>query len=132
MVSVLHPSPNEFHLGLYDAQQSMRTRATNVHYRTVQQSMRTESDLVYVPFVQNDLPKIQKGLGILIGAITVAHNSNPKYVANSAEHIVFGADLKGNDAKAVETWYLRFAQLTSDTKYQIDEQKIASKCSVGR
>ena len=86
--------------------------------------MPTENDLAFVPFVQSDLPKMQKGRGMLIGAITVARNSNPKYVANSAEHIVFGADLTGNDAKAVETWYPRFDQLASDAKTKSTNKKL--------
>ena len=87
--------------------------------------MPTENDLVFVPFAQSDLPKMQKGLVMSIGVITVAHSSNPKFVANTVEHIAFGADLKGNDAKAVETWYPRFGQLVGDPKHENDEQKIA-------
>ncbi len=94
--------------------------------------MPTESDLVYVQFVQSDLPKMQKVRGMLIGAITVARRSDPMYVANPVGHIAFGADLKGNDAKAVGTWYPRLGQLVGDPKQQIDEPKIASKCSIGR
>lgn len=83
--------------------------------------MPTESDLVFVPFVQCDLPKMQKGRVMLIGAVTVARSSIPMYVANPVEHIVFGADLKGNDAKAVETWYPKFGPLVGDLNKHRDE-----------
>jgi len=69
---------------------------------------------------------------MLIGAITVARSSNPKYVADPVEHIAFGADPKGNDTKTVETWYPSLGQLVGDPKQQIDELKIASKSSISR
>lgn len=88
--------------------------------------MPTENDLEHVRFAKSDLPRMQKGLVMLIGAIIVALRSNLKCVANTVEHIAFGADQKGNDAKAVETWYPKSDQLVGAPKHQFDEQKMAA------
>ncbi len=76
------------------------------------------------PICITRLAKMQKGRVMLIAAITVARSSNRMYVANPVGHIAFGADLRGNDAKAVGSWYPRLDQPVGDLKSQSDVQKL--------
>lgn len=60
-------------------------------------------------------------------AITVDRNLSLTFVAAIVEHFVFGAALKGKDAKAVETWYPRFDRIDGDLNQQNRRTKNCSE-----